>query len=76
MLHINYQKTTKGVLAVSWERVLGDGGVRLQRQQGVGVRWQKRVHEYCGLGRVSDMFGPVAVQVSSCSLDHFKSTVL
>ena len=34
MLHINYQKTTEGVLAVSRERVLGGGGVRLQRQQG------------------------------------------
>ena len=40
--------------------------------RGVGVRWQKPVHEYRGLGRVSDMFGHVAVQVSSCSLDHSK----
>ena len=51
MLHINYQKTTKGVLAVSWERVLGDGGVRLQRQQGVGVRWQKTCSRVLWFGK-------------------------
>ena len=44
--------------------------VRLQRQKGVGARWQKTVHEYRSQERVSDMFVHVPVQVSPVGWRH------